>query len=52
MIQHICTFFQGTEVDGQKLKIKFPDNPLSAQNNMMGNLTIRKPVATQKSGQG
>ncbi|XP_059142546.1 nucleolin-like isoform X2 [Physella acuta] len=32
---------QGTEVDGQKLLIKFPDNPLT---NTTGNLTIRKNI--------
>ncbi|XP_055882275.1 nucleolin-like isoform X2 [Biomphalaria glabrata] len=40
---------QGTEVDGQKLLIKFPDNPLT---NSTGNLTIRKnvPIAPTKQG--
>jgi len=36
---------QNTEVDGQKLKIKFPDNPLSATSGTPGNITIRKPTA-------
>ncbi|KAH9518551.1 hypothetical protein Btru_017126 [Bulinus truncatus] len=43
---------QGTEVDGQKLLIKFPDNPLT---NGTGNITIRKNVtnvATVATKQG
>jgi len=38
---------QGTEIDGQKLKIKFPDNPVTS--NIAGNITIRKPVAAAVS---
>ncbi|XP_005100007.2 uncharacterized protein LOC101855261 [Aplysia californica] len=40
---------QGTEIDGQKLLIKFPDNPLSSNS---GNITIRKPVSSGPVKQG
>ncbi|CAL1538985.1 unnamed protein product [Lymnaea stagnalis] len=40
---------QGTEVDGQKLLIKFPDNPLT---NSTGNLTIRKNITNGATKQG
>ncbi|KAK3730414.1 hypothetical protein RRG08_034737 [Elysia crispata] len=41
---------QGTEVDGQKLLIKFPDNPLSS--NTAGTLTLRKNMSNGANKQG
>lgn len=34
--------FQGYECEGQRLLVRFPDNPI----NSSGNITIRKPAAT------
>ncbi|GFR71074.1 tetratricopeptide repeat protein 31 [Elysia marginata] len=41
---------QGTEVDGQKLLIKFPDNPLTSTT--AGTLTIRKNMSNGANKQG
>ncbi|RUS70933.1 hypothetical protein EGW08_021303, partial [Elysia chlorotica] len=41
---------QGTEVDGQKLLIKFPDNPLTS--NTAGTLTLRKNMSNGANKQG